>query len=211
MKKLYLLFFLVTFIVGCAESNAAPTLAVTPIPSPVAEIPATFTPPQPFERFFPTSPVVTVTQPTIPTRPTDTPIPFGDTVVEVRYQIPALGLDRRLQGSISSQIVIVDETTGMALKRSNQAGVLLDLQQVLPELLLPVVPEGCDTCVYIFYELPYADLQAEGWLRDPVLLASLENYFTTSIGPHFPPNTIAGIRRSPSPYAPAHTVWRYRR
>ena len=206
MKKLILLFFVATSIISCTESGVAPTLVITPIPSPVAEIPLTFTPPQPFERFFPTHPVVTVTQPTIPAQPTDTPIPFGDTVVEIQVQVPSIGLDRRLQGSISSQIIIVDEATGQALKRSNQAGVLLDLQQILPELLLPRVPEGCDTCVHISYNLPYGDLQGEGWLRDPVILASLENYFTLSVGPHFPPGTIAGIRRSSSPYAPAHTI-----
>lgn len=207
MKKTLLFVCLALLMWGCAEPQPdSPTVALSPIPTPMAGLPPTFTPPQPFERYFPTFPAVTVTQPAIPTRPTDTPIPFGDTVVQVRYQIPALGLDRRLQGSISSQIIIVDEVTGMAIQRSNQAGVLLDLQQVLPDLLLPVVPEGCDTCVHLTYDLPYAERQGDGWLRDPVLLASLENYFTLSVGPHFPPQTAVGLRRSASAYAPAHSV-----
>ncbi|NJN54708.1 MAG: hypothetical protein HC804_08110, partial [Anaerolineae bacterium] len=111
-----------------------------------------------------------------------------------------------MQGSISSQIILVDETSGQAIKRNNQAAVLLDLQQALPELLLPVVPDGCEGCVFISYDLPFAELHGEGWLRDPVMLASLENYMAVGLGPYFPPNTVAGLRRSASPFAPAHTV-----
>lgn len=198
---------LALLLMGCGENDPpAPTLALTPLPTAVSQLPPTFTPPQPFERFFATFPAVTVTQQPLPVQATDTPIPFGDTAVELRYRIPALGLDRRLQGTISSQIVIVDETTGQAIQRANQADVLLQLQQVLPDLLLPVVPEGCDTCVFISFDLPYAQLHNEGWLRDPVLLASLENYMAVGLGPHFPAGTVAGLRRSASPYAPAHTI-----
>ncbi len=200
--------FLVLFLfaaIGCTrQAEVAPTSAVTPLPTPVDYLPPTFTPPQPFERLFPTFPAVTVTQ--RPLDATSTPIDFGDTAVEVRYTIPMLGLDRRLQGSISSQIIVVDESTGQAIKRNNQGGVLLQLQQVLRELLLPVVPEGCEGCVFISFNLPYAELQEEGWLRDPVMLASLENYMAVSLGPHFPPGTVAGLRRSASPFAPAHSV-----
>lgn len=191
--------------VGCTrEGEVAPTLAVTPLPTPVSHLPPTFTPPNPSDRLFPTFPAVTVTQ--RPLAATSTPIDFGETAVEVRYTIPALGLDRRLQGSISSQVVVVDESTGQAIQRNNQGGALLQLQQVLRELLLPVIPEGCEGCVYVSYSLPYAELQGEGWLRDPVILASLENYMTVSLGPHFPPGTVVGLRRSASPFAPAHSV-----
>ncbi len=209
MKKLRLLFitFIAFILIGCEGQNpTAPTLAITPLATPVAQLPPTFTPPAPSERLFPTFPAVTVTQRPLPTQSTSTPIPFGDTTVEVRYVIPALGLDRRLQGSVSSQIILVDEATGQAVKRANQSGVLLDLQQILPDLLVPVVPEGCDTCVHITYNLPFANLHGDGWLRDPVLLASLENYTSVALGPHFPPGTIAGLRRSASPFAPAHTI-----
>lgn len=191
--------------VGCTrEGEVAPTLAVTPLPTPVSHLPPTFTPPNPSDRLFPTFPAVTVTQ--RPLAATSTPIDFGETAVEVRYTIPTLGLDRRLQGSISSQIIVVDESTGQAIKRNNQGGALLQLQQVLRELLLPVIPEECEGCVYVSYNLPYAELQGEGWLRDPVILASLENYMTVSLGPHFPPGTVVGLRRSASPFAPAHSA-----
>ncbi len=201
----YLLVLLLFTLIGCTrQEDIAPTLAVTPLPTPVSELPPTFTPPSPSERLFPTFPAVTVTQ--RPLAATSTPIDFGETAVEIRYTIPALGLDRRLQGSISSQIILVDESTGQAVKRSNQGGVLLQLQQVLRELLLPVVPEGCDSCVFVSYDLPYSELHGEGWLRDPVILASLENYLAVSLGPHFPPGTVLGLRRSASPFAPAHTA-----
>jgi hypothetical protein len=207
MKKYIFLWFILLSLMGCGEGGqAAPTLAITPLPTAVAQLPPTFTPPQPFERLFPTFPAVTVTQRPLPTDTTNTPIPFGDTTIEVRYSIPALGLDRRLQGSVSSQIILVDEVTGQAVKRANQGGALLELQQVLPDLLLPVVPDGCNACVHISYDLPFSNLHNEGWLRDPVLLASLENYFASSLGPHFPEGTVVGLRRSASPFAPAHTA-----
>jgi hypothetical protein len=200
------LLLLVTLItIGCSrQREAVPTLAVTPLPTAVSHLPPTFTPPGPSERLFPTFPAVTVTQRPLPE--TSTPIAFNQTAVELRYVIPILGLDRRLQGSISSQIIVVDETTGQAVERNNQGGVLLQLQQILPELLLPVVPENCEGCVFVSYDLPFAPLHGEGWLRDPVMLASLENYMTVSLGPHFPPDTVVGLRRSASPFAPAHSA-----
>jgi hypothetical protein len=38
------------------------------------------------------------------------------------------------------------------------------------------------------------------------LLASLENYTSAVLGPHFPPQTVLGLRRSATPYQVAHTV-----
>lgn len=206
MKKTsaLLLLLLLLAAVGCAQPEPPPTQAVVVLPTAVLEIPPTFTLPPLSERGFPTAPVVTVTQ--APLRPTNTPIPFGDNVVELWYQIPTIGLERRLQGSIGSQIILVDEVTGVAIQRNNQASVLLDLQQLLPELLMPVVPEGCTGCVYLRYELPFGQFSAEGWLRDPVVLASLENFFALNLGPHFPPNTVLGLRRNATPYAPAHSM-----
>jgi hypothetical protein len=147
-----------------------------------------------------------VTQAPLPTQATKTPIPFGANVVELRLTLPALGLDRRLQGSVNSQIILVDEITGFSVQRDNQASVLLDLQQVLPELVVNEVPEGCDSCVQVAYSLPFSGVAGEGWLQDPVLLASLENYFTITLGPHFPAGAMIGLRRSASPYAPAHSI-----
>lgn len=185
-------------------ADSATPLADLPVPTAPA-IPPTFTPLPPGSELN-VIPVVTVTQEPLPTQATNTPIPFGANVVELRLTIPSLGLDRRLQGSVNSQIVLVDENTGFAVQRDNQASVLLDLQQVLPELVTSPVPEGCDTCARVAYSLPFSGVEGEGWLRDPVLLASLENYFTITLGPHFPAGAIIGLRRSASPYAPAHTI-----
>ena len=175
-----------------------------PVPTSPA-IPPTFTPLPPGSELN-VIPVVTVTQEPLPTQVTNTPIPFGANVVELRLTIPSLGLDRRLQGSVNSQIILVDESTGFSVQRDNQASVLLDLQQVLPDLVTTPVPEGCDSCARVTYSLPFSGVAGDGWLRDPVLLASLENYFTITLGPHFPAGAMIGLRRSASPYAPAHTI-----
>jgi hypothetical protein len=147
-----------------------------------------------------------VTRTPQPAAVAETPIPFAQTVVELRYTIPALGLDRRLQGNVASQLILVDETTGLALERNNQAGILLELQQALPQTELAPLPDGCDLCVHFEYELPLEDESESGWLQDPVLLASVENFMSVVLGPHFPPGTILGLRRSASPYDPAHSI-----
>ncbi|MCP4420063.1 MAG: hypothetical protein GY805_25955 [Chloroflexi bacterium] len=208
MRKLLLtaFFFLTGLLAACATAAPEnPPVATIPIPT-AAAIPPTFTPDPNGNQFSPAVPIVTVTQAPLPTVETSTPIPYGADVVELRLKIPAIGLDRRLQGSVSSQIILVDESSGFSVQRDNQASVLLDLQQVLPELLLAPVPSDCDSCVTLTYSLPFSNIQGTGWLRDPVLLASLENYFTITLGPHFPPETIVGLRRSASPFAPAHSV-----
>ena len=200
---LIILILIAGLVAACADDPAEQT-PLTELPvatSPV--IPATFTP-APRSSRIENVPVVTVTPAPLPA--TITPIPFGANVVEVRLTIPSLGYDRRLQGGVNSQVILVDESNGFLVQRDNQASVLLDLQQVLPVLVLEPVPEGCDSCVQITYSLPFSDAQGEGWLRDAVLLASLENYFTATLGPHFPDGTLIGLRRSASPYAPAHSL-----
>ncbi|MEZ4594727.1 MAG: hypothetical protein R3D55_26820 [Chloroflexota bacterium] len=207
MKKVWLVLLLLAGGVwaACSQPPAEQTpLADLPVPTSPA-IPPTFTPLPPGSELN-TIPIVTVTQAPLPTQVTKTPIPFGANVVELRLTIPSLGLDRRLQGSVNSQIVLVDERTGFAVQRDNQASVLLDLQQVLPELVTTPVPEGCETCARVAYSLPFSGVEGEGWLRDPVLLASLENYFTITLGPHFPAGAVIGLRRSASAFAPAHTI-----
>ncbi|MCA9875368.1 MAG: hypothetical protein KC441_16970, partial [Anaerolineales bacterium] len=119
---------------------------------------------------------------------------------------PARSLDRRLQGSIAIHIITVDETTGVSRERSNQAGIMLELTSALPEMTLEPMPEECDTCVLVEYELPAQGISDSGWLKDPVLLASIENYLAATLGPHFPPDTVIGLRRSATPYAPAHSI-----
>lgn len=135
-----------------------------------------------------------------------TAIPFDQTVVTFRYTIPALGLDRRFEGKLGGQVIVADEATGVILQRNSQGNVVAELEQVLPELVLEPVPEGCDTCVRFTYSLPEEDIEADGWLRDKRLLGSVENYLRLVLGPHFPPETAVALHRSPSPYAPAHSL-----
>ncbi len=207
MRTLWLIIILIAagFAVACADGAAEQT-PLASLPEATAPIiPPTFTPAPRDDQFDPI-PVVTVTQAPLPTTETSTPIPFGANVVELRLTIPNIGYDRRLQGGVNSQIILVDESNGFSVQRDNQAGVLLDLQRVLPELVLEAAPADCESCVQIAFNLPFSSAQGEGWLRDPVLLASLENYFTTTLGPHFPSGALIGLRRSASPYAPAHSM-----
>jgi len=202
-KRLACLTLLILLLAACANGGATSSgdSAALPAPRPLITLQPTFTPPAT------AGPLPTITPP--PLRPTavpNTPIPFGDTAVELHYQIPALSLNRRLQGSVASEIIAVDETTGISRQRSNQAGIMLELSSALPEMTLEPLPEGCDTCVQVAYELPNLGLSETGWLQDPVLLASIENYLTAALGPHFPPDTVIGLRRSASPYAPASSI-----
>lgn len=163
-----------------------PTLYPTPTPGPTA-LPTDTRSPQPTE---------------IP----DTPVAFDETVVELRYAIQGLDLDRTIVGNVASQIEITDQTTGLSTTRRNQVGVLLELQQSLPELELAEIPDACEYCVYLEYRLPLEDKEDAGWLDNTQLLASVENFTAAMLGPHFPPNTIVGLRRSATPYQVAHTV-----
>ncbi len=207
-RKLFLITFIMlgSWLVACSPNVPENPPVVAPSVPTALVIPPTFTPIPGGSQLNPAIPIVTVTQNPLPTVETSTPIPYGADVVQLRLTIPAIGLDRRLQGSVSSQIILVDEATGLSVQRDNQASVLLDLQSVLPELVLAPLPEGCDTCVKFSYNLPFSGVEGTGWLRDSVLLASLENYFTITLGPHFPTDTVVGLRRSASPYAPAHSL-----
>jgi hypothetical protein len=187
---------------GCATPE--PPSAATPALAPVASLVATFTP-RPTPSPTPLLPPASATAVAVAT-PAPTAIPFDATVVELRYTIPALGLDRRLQGSVAGRIILVDEVAGQAVQRSNQSGILIQLQQILPQLTLDPAPEGCAACVQLSYELPFDGAARSGWLQDARFLASIDNYLALALGPHFPPGAQVGLRRSASPYAPAHTV-----
>lgn len=203
---------------GCARpASPTPALSFSPAPTGIAAAEAEFAP-SPTAQELPTlvptfTPRPTLTpgptatpRPTRPPSPTETPIPFDEVVVSLRYAIPALGLERRLEGNVAGQIGVSDEASGVTVTRENQGGVLLEMRQVLRPLDLEPVPEGCDRCVAIEYDLPLVDAGGAGWLQDSVLLASFENFMTVALGPYFPPETALGLRRSASPYAPAHTL-----
>jgi len=110
---------------------------------------------------FPT-PLPTNTHPPQEVPPTSTPIDFEQLVVELRYTIPLIGLDRTLSGDVSGRLNVVDVANDFTVEQRNQAGVLLELQQSLPELELADLPEDCNGCVWLEYELPLTGDQCLG-------------------------------------------------
>lgn len=196
-------------IAGCSQ---APSPTVPPV-VPSAVVPAGAPPPStrtlptvyPTPSAFPTA-TPTDVRPTSTPRPTETPIDFDELAVELRYSIPGLGLERTLRGNISSQIELTDENDGRSVVVRDRPGIMLEIQRSLPEAELAELPAGCDFCVRLEYELFLTGESGSGWLQDPVLLASFENFFAANLGPHFPPDTVVGLRRSATPYDVAHTV-----
>lgn len=201
--------FLLPFIVACAGEGSQGT--ASPAADEAPSGPALTATPFVLPTLLPTAtrnaaPGATGTRPPAPTATPEATVDFEQPVVEFRYRIPALGLDRRLEGNVSGQITVVDETRGLAAIRQNQGGVLLELQELLPSLELEPLPEGCETCVAFSYQMPLEAVEGEGWLQDAVILASVENYTAALLGPHFPPGTQVGLRRSATAYDVAHTL-----
>lgn len=194
---------------GCANpqpnpNNEEPTLIpVQPSAAPARTLVPTFTPLPDVAQLPTWTPAPDLL---LPTEEPPATINFSEPLIHLEYKIPALGLDRHLDGTISSQILVSDQLSQRTVQRNNQGNILLELQQTLPQVALASLPDGCEQCVYLKYELPLSEESDEGWLQDPVVIASLENYFSTTIGPYFPPETVVGLRRSASPYYPAHTV-----
>jgi hypothetical protein len=152
------------------------------------------------------NPIPTQIRTPSPTERPSTPLAFDEIVVEVRYAIPALNLERTLRGNVSSALEITDETSGETITQRDQTGVLFELQQALPELELAEIPDGCSNCVQFEYSLPLVDLEDSGWLTDLRMLASIENYTSANLGPHFPENTLVALRRSATPYRSAQNL-----
>jgi len=201
-RNVFLILMTLIFLGSCTSpsGNATPG-AVMPTPRPPVTLAPTYTP------AATQGALPTITPP--PARETavpNTPIPFDETVVELRYQIPSLGLDRRLQGNVANQIIVVDEANGSSIQRNNEGGIMFELRQALSDMELESMPADCPGCVNVEYELSDAGLSGNGWLKDPVLLASIEYFMTSTLGPHFPDNTVIGLHRSASPYAPGHSI-----
>lgn len=195
------------FLIGCSTPNPAPeatteTSGLLPLPT-VQSVPPTFTPsgaqPVPTPSPIPTQAVQATDVPA-------TPIPFDDVVLTAQMRIPAIGYDRRLEGNIGSELIFVDESAARGQYRVRQAVILIELQQALADLVLAPVPPDCDECVELSVTFPLEEVEVSGWLQDPVLMASLENLFAVTLGPHFSEEAVAGLRRTASPYAPAQTI-----
>ena len=203
------LWLLLILVVGCGTrpQNTTPAAvtpgpAGTPLPRPtLAEIPTLLPTYTPINQPTPTS--------TRPQQSTPTPlatVELSQVVIDLEYNIPGLAMTRTLTATFASRISLSDTVTGQNVIQTQQARVLLELQTALDGLVLEPVPDGCDLCPHLRYSLPLSNQASEGWLTDPVLLASLENYFTIHLGAHWPPNTVLALRRSASPYRSAHMV-----
>lgn len=210
--KFFWIIAIAFFLMGCEqaavvvtptyEATLADAVEVSDNPEPTVRlIPTLYPTATPGPTALPTN-----TRPPQPTKIPDTPVAFDETVVELRYAIPGLDLDRTIVGNVASQIEITDQTTGISTTRINQIGVLLELQQSLAELELAEIPDACENCVFLEYRLPMEGTEDAGWLENTQLLASVENFTAAMLGPHFPPDTIVGMRRSATPYHVAHTV-----
>ena len=200
--------FVICFL-GCSDpstndsSGSSTTTPIRATLAPLSTLVPTFTPQADSHLQVTITPFANSEQTAV--EPTVT-INFDEPTVQLVYRIPALSVDRRLEGNVSGQIVVFDETNNLQGQRTNQGNNLLDLQRRLPELELQSLPDGCDTCVYFQYTLPLSGESREGWLQDSVFLASIENYTTALVGPHFPPGTVVGLRREASFYYPAHSI-----
>ena len=222
----FVLLAFLTLAVACRQEPVIlPPVSATPHETPVAQSPLpeeragspgpldepspTRTPavlPTLYPTFTPAPGLATPT-PTLAPTPTPGPtVDFSQVVVDFRLTIPEIGYDRRFEGTAGNHVTVVDETRGFAAMLENQAGVLVELQQALPELELEPLPDDCPTCAAFSFELPLRDLGDSGWLQDPIMLASIENYTALALGPHFPQGTVLGLRRSASPFDVAHTL-----
>lgn len=201
---------LLLLIVGCGSRPQTTPSASTPTPGPdgtalprptLVDIPTllpTFTPVN--------RPTATATRPLQPSPIPSATVTLSEVVMSVEFSIPGLGMTRTLTATFASRITLSDAQTGLTVVEPQQSRILLELQSVLDGLSLDPIPDGCDLCPRLRYELPVAGQSGDGWLTDPVLLASLENYFAIHLGPHWPPNTVLGLRRSASVYRSAQTV-----
>ncbi len=213
MKRVYwLVLVLILFVVGCearpqttATSPAPITPAVvgTPLPRPtLVNIPTLLPTPS-----LAAQPTATETRPPQPTPAPSATIELNEIVLSLEYSIPGLGLTRTLTATFASRITVSDSVTGQTVVQPQQSRVLLEIQTALEGLTLEPVPAGCDLCPQLAATpCPWPTRPDDGWLTDPMLLASLENYFAVHLGPHWPANTVLGLRRSASAYRPAHTL-----
>ena len=210
MQRTFWLLLLLLFIVGCGSrpqtTPTASSASVTP-DSTALPRPTLVTIPTLLPTFTPINrPTATATRPLQPTPNPSATVTLSEEVMSLEFTIPGLGMTRTLTATFASRITLTDVPTGVTVVQPQQSRVLLELQSVLDGLALEPVPDGCDLCPHLHYELPVAGTSGDGWLTDPLLLASLENYFAIHLGPHWPPQTVLALRRSASPYRSAQTL-----
>lgn len=139
--------------------------------------------------------------------PTSTPVDLNEPVLTLSLQIPEINFDRSITGNVAGAVTLTDENSADSVVLARSGRLLAEIRAALLETTIDPLPaEGCDRCVQIEFALPADGLEQSGWLRDPILIASLEFLFANSLGPHFPPDTAIGFYRSASGYTVAHTV-----
>lgn len=209
VNRFWFCFLWLVWLVGCSRPEQP---RLSPIPTDLLAVPAGASPtpfvlPTLYPTFTPLPPATPLPSRTPAASPTAaTAIDFEQKSVLFRYTIPALGLDRRLEGTVGGQITVIDETTGLAAIRTNSGTPLQEMQTAFPDLTLEPMAENCMSCVYFEYELPLSGQSDSGWLTEAYMLASIENFTAINLGPHFPAGTILGLRRSATAYEPAHSL-----
>ncbi len=138
--------------------------------------------------------------------PAPTPVDLTRPVLFARLQIPAIGYDRALSGTVAGSLTIEDRTGGEKRVISNRGRSLAEITAALQSVSLEPLPDDCPTCTHFEFDLAAEGVRGQGWLRDSILLASLELFFSRELGPHFPPDTVLGLHRSPSGYTIGQTT-----
>jgi hypothetical protein len=213
--RLFAWMCLLMVLAACQSPPAAtprPIQLETITPSPTAgQAPQPDVTPRALPTIYPTEtpgpiPTATATQEAAFAEASPTQPPLDSTSLSFRIEIPVLGLERSLVGTVGGQITMVDIATGEETSRANQGSILLEMITVLDGLDLDPMPPDCQTCVHFEYELPLSDVSESGWLREVQVLASVDNYLTAHLGPHFPSGAVVGLRRSASSYDVAQTI-----
>lgn len=208
MYRRWILVAIMLCVIGLAPA-CGDSFQATPFPNTDNQVAGTGT--RELPTLYPTATTLPTALPTDtrPPQPTSVPateIPFDQVVVDLTYSIPALNLARRIRGNVAGEIEVIDEETSLSVTLKNRAGVLLEMQQALPRATIEEPATECEACVYVEYRLPLTEQEGEGWLNDVQMLASLENYTSLFLGPHFPPGTIIGLRREATPFEVAHSA-----
>lgn len=203
-----LLLLFASFAAGCltlpADPPPPPSLPSSGVIVTVAPLPSLYpTETRPLSEVLPTQPPAErATRP-----PSPTPVDLNEPVLTLDLRLPAIGLDRSISGNVAGAVTLIDHATGDSVVMARSGRLLAEIRAALLETTVAQLSaDGCDRCLQISYSLPADGISNSGWLRDPILSASLEFLFSNSLGPHFPADTAIGFYRSASSYNVAHTI-----